>query len=78
MVGSWQLLETDDVNTVVSAEYTPYRRQERDQNHILGSLLQSNLENVFDKIQLGGDGISRMGTGIHVNLVQIKPKIYKK
>ena len=60
------------MNTVVSSEYAPYRRQERDQNHILGSLLHSNLENVFDKIQLGGDGISRMGTGtgIHVRLIK--------
>ena len=47
-------------------EYTPYRRQERDQGHIMSSLLESNLGNVLEKIPFVGgleDGISRMGTG---------------
>ena len=46
-------------------EYTPYRRQERDQGHIMSSLMDSNLGNVLEKIPFEGleDGISRMGTG---------------
>ena len=52
---------------IMCLEYTPYRRQERDQGHIMSSLLESNLGNVMEKIPFVGgleDGISRMGTGI--------------
>lgn len=53
---------------LLSLEYTPYRRQEREQGHIMSSLLPSNLGNVLEKIPFGGleDGISRMGTGTFV------------